>query len=194
MKEINLPKPKTKGSVSIEETIQKRRSVRSFSSKEVSLKDISQLLWACQGITDEREGFRASPSAGALYPLEVYLIKKDGIFHYIPDGHRLELVLNKDVRGDLAGAAYGQGCVKEAGIDIIICAIYERVTSKYGEPGIRWTHMEVGHAAQNVFLEATALGLVSVPVGAFDDASVSKILNLPLDVKALYILPVGYRK
>lgn len=194
MKEIALPKPKTKGTISVEEAIQKRRSVRNYSSKEVNLEDISQLLWACQGITEERGGLRASPSAGALYPLEVYLVKKDGVFHYLPDGHRLGMLSNKDVRQALADAALGQSYVEEASIDIVICAVYERVMSKYGERGIRYTDMEAGHAAENVFLQAAALGLDSVPIGAFDDSAVSKTLNLPRDVKPLYILPIGYKR
>ncbi|MBI4974253.1 MAG: SagB/ThcOx family dehydrogenase, partial [Candidatus Omnitrophica bacterium] len=163
MKTINLPKPRLKGSVSVEEAIQKRRSVRSYSPKEISLEDISQLLWACQGITDERMAFRASPSAGALYPLEIYLVKVDGVFHYVNEGHKLELVSNKDARKDLAEAAWGQSPIRDANINIIVCAVYERVTSKYGERGIRYTDIEAGHAAQNVFLQAVALGLYSVP-------------------------------
>jgi len=194
MKTTNLPKPKLKGAVSVEEAIQKRRSVRAYASKKISIEDISQLLWACQGITDTAKELRASPSAGALYPLEIYVAKFDGLFHYIPKEHNLEVVSDKDLRGDLAQACYGQGFVKEAAIDIVICAVYERITSKYGDRGIRYTDMEAGHAAQNVFLEAVALGLDSVPVGAFTDAAVSRVLNLPKDVKPLYILPVGYNK
>lgn len=194
MKEISLPKPRMKGDISVEEAIQTRRSVRSFSSKEVSLEDISQLLWACQGITDERRGFRASPSAGALYPLEIYVVTKDGVLQYIPDAHKLEVISNKDIRKDLALIAYGQGFIAQACLNIVICVVYERVTSKYGKPGVAWTHIEVGHAAQNIFLQAVALGLDSAPIGAFSDAEVSKILNLPYGVKPLYILPVGYRR
>jgi len=194
MAKIRLPEPKVKGNVSVEEAIEMRRSVRGYSSREIPLEDISQLLWACQGITDKARGLRASPSAGALYPLEIYLVKKDGIFHYIPDGHLLEKVADKDVRGELAQAAYSQGYVAEAPIGIVIAAIYERVMSKYGERGIRYTDMEAGHAAENVFLQAKALGLDSLPVGAFGDAAVARILGLPKDTKPLYILPVGYKR
>ena len=137
---------------------------------------------------------RASPSAGARYPLEVYLVKKDGVYHYIPRSHSLERVLDKDVKRDLAGAAYGQSFVEEADIAIVICAVYERVMSRYGERGVRYTDMEAGHAAENVFLQAVALGLDSVAVGAFTDDAVAKVLALPREVKPLYILPVGYRK
>lgn len=194
MKVIELTKPRLKGDVSVEEAIQKRRSVRSYSPKELSAEDISQLLWACQGITDQGRGLRASPSAGALYPLEIYLAKSDGLYHYIVDRHALEALSDKDPRPALAEAAYGQRFVAEAGIDIIVCAVYERITAKYGERGIRYTDMEAGHAAENVFLQAVALGLDSVAVGAFGDVAVSKVLGLPAGVKPLYILSVGYRR
>lgn len=116
MKEIQLPKPKPrlKGTVSVEEAIQERRSVRSYSKKEVSLEDTSPLLWACQGITDERGGYRSSPSAGALYPLDIYVANAHGLFHYLPKGHTLETVYGRDPRQKLADAAYGQNCVAEA--------------------------------------------------------------------------------
>ena len=194
MTRINLPEPKAKGNVSVEEAIGKRRSVRSYASKDISVEDVSQLLWACQGITDKARGHRAAPSAGALYPLEIYLVKSDGIFHYIPKSHSLEAVSKRDSRSELAAAAYGQGFVEEAAIDIVICAVYERVTSKYGERGVRYTDMEAGHAAENVFLQAVALGLDSLPVGAFSDSAVAKVLQLPKETKPLYILPVGYKK
>lgn len=189
---IHLSKPKAEGSVSVEAAIQKRRSVRSYSNKEVLDEAVSQLLWACQGVTDKAKGLRASPSAGALYPLEIYLARKDGVYHYVVKGHKLEMVLRHDVRHALAEAAYGQRFVEEAPIDIVVCAVYERIMSKYGDRAIRYADMEAGHAAQNVFLQAVALGLDSVPVGAFGDVSVAKALGLPEDTRPLYILPVGY--
>ena len=194
MKNIELPKPKTKGALSVEEAIQKRRSVRSYAKKDISMEQLSQLLWSCQGITEPRGGYRAAPSAGALYPLEIYVAKSDGLFHYIPEGHRLEALSGKDVRRELSDAAYGQDYVGDAAVDIIICAVYERVTGKYGARGRMYTDIEVGHAAENVALQAVALGLDSVPIGAFTDSEVSGVLRLPADVKPVYILPVGYRK
>jgi SagB-type dehydrogenase family enzyme len=194
MKNIELPKPKTKGAVSVEEAIQKRRSVRSYEKKDISLADLSQLLWSCQGITDPRGAYRAAPSAGALYPLEIYIAKSDGLFHYMPDGHRLEELSGQDLRPALRDASFGQDYVGDAAVDIIICAVYERVTGRYGARGIRYTDMEAGHAAQNVFLQAVALGLDSVPIGAFTDTEVSGVLKLPANVKPIYILPVGYKK
>jgi len=193
MDPIKLPKPKLKSDVSLEEVIEKRRSVRSYSSKELTMEQISQLLWAAQGITD-RMGFRAAPSAGALYPLEIYIVNKNGLYHYLPEGHILERKTDKDLRPDLARAALGQHSVETAPFDMIICAVYERVTLKYGQRGIRYTDIEVGHAAQNVHLEAVRLGLDSVPVGAFRDDAVSKVLSLPGNEKPVYIIAIGYKK
>jgi SagB-type dehydrogenase family enzyme len=121
-------------------------------------------------------------------------VKKDGIFHYVPEHNVLEKISGQDAREPLAAAAYGQRFVADAPINIVIAAVYGRVMSKYGERGIRYTDIEAGHAAQNVALQAVALGLDSVPVGAFSDAAVAKTLLLPKDVKPLYILPVGYRR
>lgn len=190
---IILPSPDTKGKVPLETTILKRRSIRSFTGQDLSLEQIGQLLWAAQGITDRR-GYRAAPSAGALYPLEIYVAKEDGLFHYIPDGHKLEKLSDKDLRRPLQSAALFQSWVGQAPIDIIICAVYERVTSRYGERGARYTDIEVGHTAQNIHLQAVSLGLGSVPIGAFSDNSVSKVLSLPEDEVPLYIIPVGYEK
>ena len=193
-KTIQLPPPLTKGEISLEEAILKRRSQRSFTKKELSWQEISQLLWACQGITAGKSGFRfrASPSAGALYPMEIYLLSKEGLFHYLPEGNKLEIVSEKDLRHDLTSQAWGQGAIKQAPIDIVICAIYERVTRKYRDRGIRYVHIEAGHIAQNIHLQAVALGLSSVPIGAFDDQGVKKVLSLPEDQQPLYIIPVGY--
>jgi SagB-type dehydrogenase family enzyme len=180
--------------MSVEAAIQNRRSVRNYSRKDFSIEDVSQLLWACQGITDKRNRLRSAPSAGALFPLEIYIAKSDGLFRYIPEGHRLAAVSSRDIRQELADAAYGQSFIADAAVDIIIAAVYGRVTSKYGDRGIRYTDMEAGHAAQNVFLQSVSMGLSSVPVGAFSDPAVTRLLMLPPDTKPLYILPVGYKK
>jgi len=190
-KVIQLPAPRLKGETSLEECIYKRRSIRSFGPRKLTLNEISQLLWAMQGITDESRGFRAAPSAGALYPLEIYFVKDDGVYHYEPHGHRLEVLGTENVRDELVSAAYEQSCVRQAPVNFVICAVYERVTIKYGEKGVRFTDMEAGHAAQNLHLEAVALGLASVPVGAFMEAGVAKALSLPKGHRPIYILPVG---
>lgn len=192
--QIQLPEPLTKGKVSLEEAIAKRRSQRTFKHQDLSLEQISQLLWAAQGITGKRGGmsFRSAPSAGALYPMEIYLVKEDGLFRYLPETHKLEVLGERDLRDSLCASALGQDAVCRAPINIIICAVYERVTGKYGERGIRYAHIEAGHIAQNIHLQAVALGLGSVSIGAFSDEHVQKALNLPRDDKPLYIIPVGY--
>jgi len=191
---IQLPAPVTKGNVSVEEAILKRRSRRSFSEKELTFGQISQLLWAAQGITEERlsGGLRSAPSAGALYPMEIYLLSKSGLFHYIPQGNKLEVLIEKDLRKALAEYAFGQSAIGKANVVIVICAFYGRVTSKYGQRGVRYVDMEAGHIAQNIHLQAVALGLGSVPIGAFNDKGVKKTLLLPADCEPLYIIPVGY--
>ena len=191
---IQLPKPSVKGKCSLEEAIAKRRSQRSFLEKDLNLEQIGQLLWAAQGITARRgpDSFRAAPSAGALYPMEVYLAAKDGFYHYLPEGHQLEVVGQKDLRGALSEAAYGQECVAQAPIDIVICAVYSRVTVKYGERGPKLAHIEAGHIAQNIHLQAVALGLGSVPVGGFSDKAAKKVISLGEDCDPVYIIPVGY--
>lgn len=192
--EVKLPEPDTKGMVPLETCIEKRRSERSFTEKDLSLKEVSQLLWSAQGITDETRGFRASPSAGALYPLELYVVKSDGAFHYLPESHSMKRVSQKDLRPLLRRAALGQRWVEDAPVDIVICAVYERVTGKYGERGVRYTHLEAGHAAQNILLQSASMELGSTPVGAFRDGEVSGILDLPEDQEPLYIIPVGEPK
>jgi len=190
---IKLPSPITKGTVSLEETLRKRRSKRNFKDKNLTLEQISQLLWAAQGVTDSR-GYRTAPSAGALYPLEVYIVKSDGVFHYEPLDHKLTTVVSEDRRKNLALAALGQSFIAEAPLDIIIAAVYGRTKIRYGGRTERYVHMEAGHAAQNIHLEAVALGLGSVPIGAFWDDRVAKALDLPAEHKPLYIIPVGYSK
>ncbi|MEN2994651.1 MAG: SagB/ThcOx family dehydrogenase [Thermodesulfovibrio sp.] len=196
---INLPPPKTKTNISLEETLYKRRSIREYSSEALTLSEVSQLLWAAQGITDKK-GKRTAPSAGALYPLSVYLVAgnvkniSSGIYKYEPQNHQLVKIKNGDIRETLSKASLGQPWVKNAPVNIIITAIYEVTTRKYGERGIRYVHIEVGHVAQNVLLQAVSLDLGAVPVGAFNDEEVKKILNLKEAEQPLYIIPVGRKK
>ncbi len=194
-KEITLPPPRLKGEVSLEEAIAARRSVRSYTDKELSLEEISQLLWAAQGITGRQDFKRAAPSAGGRCPLEFYVCWSEGVWHYHPQGHRLLCHLTEDVRRPLAQAAWDQRFVAEAPVVFAVAGVFERTTSRYGERGrFRYVPMDVGHAAQNLLLEAVALGLGSVPVGAFDDAAVARVLQLPPGQEPLYLLPVGHPK
>jgi len=187
---LRLPAPARSGQVSVEGAIAGRRSVRSFSPEPLALKAVSQLLWSAQGMT-AKEGLRAAPSAGACYPLEVYALVEQGLFRYLPAAQALLKALAGDRRQALAQACYGQMFVAEAPLSLIFTAIYERTTSRYGERGLRYVHIDVGHAAQNVHLQAEALGLASVPVGAFDDAAVSEALALPAQEHPLYLVPIG---
>jgi len=193
---IKLPEPSYDSELSLEQSLLNRRSIRSYSGQPLTLQEISQLLWAAQGLTDP-QGFRTAPSAGGLYPLELYIVAGDvadlaaGVYRYQPDGHQLVKTLDGDKRAELAEAALGQEWVKEGAVSIVFTAVYERTTGKYGDRGIRYVHMEVGHAAQNLCLQATALGLGAVTVGAFHDGEVSKLLNLPAEEEPLYVIPVG---
>lgn len=192
-----LPEPRLEGTMSVEEAIQARRSLRDYTGEPVSLDALGQLLWAAQGITSEW-GARAAPSAGGTYPLEVYVVAGDvtglapGVYHYRPEQHDLVGVLAVDLRSALAVASINQAWVRDAALNIVIAADYARTTRIYGERGIRYVDMEAGHAAQNVHLQAVALGLGSVPVGAFTDAEVGAVLRLPADLAPLYVIPVGH--
>ncbi|MBL7120234.1 MAG: SagB/ThcOx family dehydrogenase [Dehalococcoidia bacterium] len=187
---VKLPAPRKRGEISVEETLQKRRSERSFASKELSWEQISQLLWSAQGMVER--GFRTAPSAGATYPLEVYLVTSNGVYHYKPESHQLEPILEGDVRSQLCRACLNQEWIEEAPVSIVIAAVYQRTGRGYGPRAARYVHIEVGHAAQNIHLQAVALGLGSVPVGAFGDEQVQRVLSLPENQQPLYIVPVGY--
>ncbi len=196
-KAIELPQPRHDSDVSLEQSILQRRSIRDYTGEPLTLPEVSQLLWAAQGITDSERGFRAAPSAGALYPLEVYVVAGEvadlppGIYRYRPEEHNLAPLIDGDKRGELADAALNQQWVKEGALVIVFTGVYRRTTSKYGERGIRYVHMEAGHAAQNLCLQATAMDLGAVTVGAFYDDKVAELLNLPADEQPLYVIPVG---
>jgi len=191
---IKLPPPKFKGEVSLEEVLKSRRSIRSYKDSPLTLEEVSQLVWAGQGITTGWGG-RTAPSAGALYPLEIYLVvgKVEGIdcgvYHYQPQEHSLIKIEEGDRRGALFSSALFQSSVKEAPLSFVICAEYQRITKKYGKRGERYVHMEAGHVGQNICLQAQALGLATVVIGAFMDKAVKKVLGVKEE--PLYIIPVG---
>ncbi len=194
---LRLPVPKYKSNISVEEAILKRRSIRSYSDKSLKLEEISQLLWAAQGITDSLRKLRAAPSAGALYPLETYIVVgnisslENGIYKYDPLSHEIIKTKEGDYRNELSLASLGQSCIKEAAVSIVFAAVYDRITKKYGDRGIRYTYMEAGHAAQNIYLQAGVLKLGTVVVGAFIDNEVKKVVGMNKEETPLYILPVG---
>ncbi len=193
---IALPQPRTAGTMSLEETLQKRRSVRDFLQTPISLAEVSQLLWAAQGVT-HAEGHRTAPSAGALYPLELYLVVGNvrnlpaGIYRYARRMHRLEPFRSGHFLANISAAALHQTWIEDSAVILIFAAIESRTIGKYGARGIRYIHMEAGHAAQNVLIQAVALGLGGTPVGAFDDELAAQTMGLPREEKVLYLLPIG---
>ncbi len=188
-----LPPPRATGGMSLERALALRRSRREFTDQALTQQEISELLWAGQGITSDQGG-RTSPSAGALYPLELYVVTPALYGHYAPRGHKLEVLADRDLRRDLAAAALGQPAVSSAPLTLVIAAVYARTTKKYGSRGRRYVELEAGHVAQNVLLQAVALRLGAVPMGAFDDRRVAHVLRLPADRTPLYIVAVGHAR
>jgi SagB-type dehydrogenase family enzyme len=194
---IRLPQPKLEGRTSVEQALHERRSIRDYKKGEaLALDEVAQLLWAAQGITHP-DGFRTAPSAGALYPLEVYLVAFNvrnlsaGIYQYRPREHELVRVAQGDLRKELFRAALDQEPVETASAVMVFSAVYTRTTKKYHERGKRYVHFEAGHAAQNVYLQAVSLNLGTVAIGAFNDADVKQLLLMKADEEPLYLMPIG---
>ncbi|MHC4661224.1 MAG: SagB/ThcOx family dehydrogenase [Planctomycetota bacterium] len=189
-----LPDAKKKGKKSLEEVIAARRSVRTFKDKALSEEQLSQLCWATQGITGKTYPLRAAPSAGALYPLEIYAVTAKGTFRYLPKEHSFRLELAGDIRETLRKSALGQASIAQAPCVFVFAGVISRTSKKYGERAARYVWIEAGHAGQNLLLQATALGLGGVPIGAFHDDQVKKALAMPEEETPLYILPIGKPK
>jgi SagB-type dehydrogenase family enzyme len=196
---IPLPTPSLSGSLSVEEALAGRRSVREYVVASLTIDQLSQLLWSAQGMTARRYGLRSAPSAGALYPLEVYVAAEHvdglatGVYRYVPRRHGLQVVVDRSVRDQLFRDALSQSAVADAPATLAFAAVFARTTRKYGERGRRYVHMEVGHAAQNLYLQATAMGLGTVVIGAFNDDSVKRTLGMSDDEEPLCLMPVGRR-
>ena len=199
---IPLPQPSSDGRLSVEKAIKGRRTIRDFKGRPLSLNHLSQILWAAQGITDPIEMKRAVPSAGALYPLDIYVIVGEkgvkgmeaGVYHYLPKTHEILSVSKGDRRREVASASLRQMWMAQAPVLFVIAAEYKRNAWKYGERGIRYALIEVGHVGQNLFLQAEAIGLGAGIVGAFNDEDVAKAISLPPKHEPLLIMPVGYKK
>lgn len=195
---IALPLPRADSTVSVEQALRERRSIRVFGTGALTLSELGQLLWAAQGVTAPG-GQRTAPSAGARYPLELRVVVgrvaglEAGVYRYVPGGHELRRSDVRDVRPALTEAALRQRWVQDGAALLVISAQYRRSTAKYGQRGVRYAHLEAGHAAQNVSLEATALGLATVVVGAFDDAAVARALRLDAGEEPLVLMPLGRR-
>ena len=199
---ISLPKPSSDGKVSLEKAIKERRTIRDFRERSLSLNYLSQLLWSAQGITEPTAGRRTTPSGGALYPLDIYILIGEngvekieaGVYHYLPKEHSVSMISKGDRRREIASASLSQMWMAKAPVLFIITAEYKRITGKYGERGIRYALIEAGHVAQNLFLQAEALGLGAGIVGAFIDLDVSKVAGLLPKHEPLLIMPVGYKR
>lgn len=186
----------SEGTFPLEQALRERRSVRDFRPDAVRLEEIARLAWAAQGVVTA-SGQRTAPSAGALYPLELYVVAGNvqglaaGVYRYEPSSGRLAALAEGERRDDLVRAAWGQRWLGEAPAIFVVAAVERRTTAKYGRRGVRYAHMEAGHAAQNLLLQATALGLGATVVGAFDDAGVKAAAALRDDAQPLYLIPVG---
>ncbi|MGC9360786.1 MAG: SagB/ThcOx family dehydrogenase [Anaerolineae bacterium] len=188
---IPLPAPRLEGDLSLEAALAQRRSVRSFTDAPLTLEEIGQLLWAAQGVTRDWGG-RTAPSAGALYPLELYIVTQDHVARYRPDQHAGEVWLEGDRRQAIWAAGLEQEPLAQAPMILAINGVYQRTQAKYGERAERYVLLEAGHVAQNVLLEAVALGLGAVPIGAFYEDTVAKALELPAEARLVYLIPVGH--
>lgn len=201
MYDVKLHQPQVDGKISLERAIKNRRTYRAFMSDPLSQGELSQLLWAAYGITEDRGYKRAAPSAGALYPMDLYAVAgtggvkelEAGTYHYDPVEHAISRVLEGDMRVDLARASLSQMWMATAPLNLVITVEFRRIRVKYHERGDRYALMEAGHIAQNIFLQAEALGLGAGIVGAFHDEDVRKVLEIPREHEPLLIMPVGHR-
>ncbi len=193
---IKLPEPRLDSAISIEKVLCTRRSIREFTNQPLEFSQVSQMVWAAQGVTGP-DAHRTAPSAGGLYALEIYVIAGNlnglpaGIYKYDVLTHEVASLLKGDMRRELSRAALDQTSLAQAAAIFALSAAYERITKKYGDRGVRYAHMEAGHAAQNLLLQAVALDLGAVLVGAFDDAKVKRVLSLSKQEVPLYLIPVG---
>lgn len=190
MSEIILPTVKTTGKMSVEEAIQKRKSVRKYSATELTIEQVSQILWSAYG-ANPRKRFtgRTVPSAGAIYPISIYLVDKNGVYRYQSLNHSLVLVKKGDLRSELDN---GQGFIKDVSINLVVAGNVAKCAKRYNDRAQRYVAMECGHVGQNVSLQAVSLGLDTVMVGAFDDERVREVLSIPQEETPFYIIPVGY--
>lgn len=193
---VHLPQPRLDSGTSVEKALLGRRSVREYPDEPLTIAEIGQILWAAQGVTSP-DGLRTAPSAGALYPLELYVVAgnvsglADGTYRYRPQTHTLVPILTGDRRGELSAAALHQAAIRTAPASLVFSAVVARTTGKYGKRGVRYVYMDHGHAAENVYLQAVALDLGTVVIGAFDDDGVRRVMSLSPEEEPLSIMPVG---
>src|SRR4030042_1540460 len=198
MRKIQLPGELDYKSIIVKQAIVNQRSHRDFSKQAMSLPELSHLLLYSSGITDKRHGFRAAPSAGATYPIEVYAFANNvealpkGVYHYLIPSHELELMHEGDLSHDLSNAALGEKMVRHANVVLALSAVLQRTQRRYKERAQRYIFFEAGHIAQNAYLVATSMGLGACAIGAFFDDEVNRLLGLNIrDESALYLIAVG---
>lgn len=191
---IELPAPLEQSDVSIEQALWQRRSVRTFTDRVPDWQQVGQLLWAAQGINRAETQHRTSPSAGAMYPIEVYVILPQGFYHYEPAQHAAVELSKDDTRKALFESGTQQETIQQSPCVFIICAVVERTEAKYKERGLRYVLQETGHTAQNILLQLVSLGMGGVPIGGFTDEAVQQALKLPKDHQPLYIIATGFPK
>jgi len=197
---VKLPAPARKGTLSVPEALAARRTVRGFAARPLSPAQISQLLWGAYGASDPR-GHRTSPSAGATYPLDLYLVVGErgapdlaaGVYHYLVAEHALKPLAPGDLRAAVARTCLNQTWMAAAPVLVVITGEYRRCTARYGQRGVRYTHMESGNVSQNLFLAAVDLGLGAGIVGAFEDEALARALKLPPGHEPLLVMPVGHQ-
>ena len=198
---MKLPPARREGTVSVEQAIERRRTVRSFTQKPLTLDQLSRMLRAAQGITGKSGFKRSAPSAGALYPMDLYVAAggdsveklEAGVYHYNPQKHALTKIAGTDLREETARACLSQMWVSAAPVNFVITAEYERIRGKYGNRGDRYAMIEAGHIGQNLFLQAQAEGLAAGIVGAFHDEELNRVLQLPRSHEPLLVMPAGYQ-
>ena len=184
LKIVQLTEPSLKGSVSLEEALKKRRSVRQFADQQLKFSQIGQLAWAGQGITEPARGLRTAPSAGATYPIKLYFATQEGLFVYKAEEHSLEQTSNLDVRGKLA--------TTNAPCNIIITGSERQLATKFRGEANKYMLLEAGHIAQSIQLQAVCMGLGSVAIGGFNARGVNRACNLSRSLEPLLIISVGY--
>lgn len=187
-KSIRLPRPETTGP--LDQILARRRSMREFEESELTDRELSQLAWSAQGVTEG--GLRTVPSAGGLFALEIRLVLPNGVYRYRPANHSIRLERTGDLRPEVAEAALFQDWIAEAPLILLVTAVADRLRGRYGSRSERYALLEAGHAAQNILLEAQSLGLAGTPVGAFDDDRISELFNLERGENPIYLLPIGH--
>jgi SagB-type dehydrogenase family enzyme len=187
---FKLPPPRYESEVSIEKALLERRSIRSYKEEPLTLNDLSQILWAAQGITEPKKGLRAAPSPRALYLLQVYVLPGNvtnlpmGTYRYEPQGHELVKTADGNKKAELFQAA-GQTPIKNAPVALVITGLSEKTKNP------AWIYLEAGHAAENVYLQSVSLKLGTVAMAGFKEEEVRKVLNLPEKERVIYIMPMG---